>query len=208
MRVKVCGITCYEDAAMALDLGVDALGFNFFPSSPRYIAPEAARSIIRRLPPFAVPVGLFVNVADPQAVKCAAQTAGVQVLQFHGDESSSYCGHFPEWLIIKVLRIGTKPVADDLKSYPVRAFLLDSQDAALFGGTGKAFDWRLVQDRVSFHPIILAGGLSADNVGQAIRIVKPYAVDVCSGVEICPGKKDFAKLGAFMNEVRNADRSL
>ena len=202
MKVKVCGITSYEDAAMALDAGVDAIGFNFFPSSPRYIAPENARLIIRRLPPLVVTVGLFVNEATPEDAAAKGLAAGVRVLQLHGDESSSYCHRLPDWPLIKAIRIGKAAIEDDLEAYPVQAFLLDSRDDVLFGGTGKPFDWSRAKEINSIRPVILAGGLKPDNVREAIRAVRPYAVDVCSGVETAPGKKDAGKLKEFMNEVR------
>jgi phosphoribosylanthranilate isomerase len=206
MKVKVCGITSYEDAAMALDQAVDALGFNFFPSSPRYISPAEARSIIRRLPPFTIAVGVFVNVSGAESLIQTAQLAGVQVLQLHGDETPEYCYQLSGWPLIKALRIGPDGVREDIEAYPVHAFLLDSRDDALFGGTGRSFDWKLAARIKRTRPIILAGGLRAENVGEAIRALDPYAIDVCSGVESRPGKKDPGKLNAFMNEVRNVGR--
>jgi phosphoribosylanthranilate isomerase len=206
MKVKICGITGYDDAVMALDAGADALGFNFFPPSPRYIDPAAARAVIRRLPPFTVTVGLFVNVPEPEKVKETAGVAGVEVLQLHGDESPEYCRSLSDFPLIKVLRIGDRPLDQNLDRYPVQAFLLDVKDDLLFGGTGMSFDWNLAQGLDRSRPIILAGGLRSDNVQEAIRKVRPYAVDVCSGVEKEPGKKDKAKLAAFMNEVRHVSR--
>ena len=208
MKVKVCGITSYEDAEMALAQGVDALGFNFFPPSPRYIRPEVAHSIIRRIPPFVVTVGLFVNVAAPDEVSETARGAGVQVIQLHGDESPEYCIALAEWPLIKALRIGTGDIPENLEEYPVQGFLLDVKDDVLFGGTGKSFDWSLAGSIRRIRPMILAGGLRPDNVREAIRMVKPYAVDVCSGVESAPGKKDARKLIEFMNEVRNVSEFL
>jgi phosphoribosylanthranilate isomerase len=208
MKVKVCGITSYEDAAMVLDQGVDALGFNFFANSPRYIRPEDARSIIRRIPPFVSTVGLFVNVEDPNQISSIAHIAGVQVLQLHGDETPAYCQKLSGWPLIKALRIGKGEGPSGLEDYPVRAFLLDSKDDVLFGGTGKSFDWSMVKDIKRIRPILLAGGLRPDNVREAIRVVAPYGVDVCSGVESAPGKKDAGKLLQFMNEVRNVDDQL
>jgi phosphoribosylanthranilate isomerase len=158
MKVKVCGITSYEDAAMVVDHGVDALGFNFFPRSPRCIDPADAQKIIRRLPPFIVTVGLFVNVAEQSEVSKIARVAGVQVLQFHGDETPGYCRGFKDWPIIKALRIGKDSIFENLEEYPVQGFLLDVKDDALFGGTGKSFDWQLAQNIKHFRPIILAGG--------------------------------------------------
>ncbi len=206
MKVKVCGITSYEDAAMALDQAVDALGFNFFPSSPRYISPEDARSIICRLPPFAATVGVFVNAPSAESLKEIALQSGVRVLQLHGDETPEYCSPLSGWPLIKALRIGRDGIREDIEDYPVQAFLLDSRDDALFGGTGKSFDWKLAAQIKRIRPIILAGGLCPENVREAIRALDPYAIDVCSGVESRPGKKDPAKLNAFMNEVRNVGR--
>jgi phosphoribosylanthranilate isomerase len=208
MKVKVCGITSYEDAAMVLDQDVDALGFNFFPRSPRYINPLEARSIIERLPPFINSVGLFVNVQEPDEVSEIARVSGIQVLQLHGDESPEYCRRLCGWPLIKALRIGKDRIEENLKAYPVQAFLLDSKDDILFGGTGKSFDWKRALEVKKIRPVILAGGLRPDNVGEAIRTVMPYAVDVCSGVESTPGKKDGKKLEEFMNEVRNVSDSL
>ena len=207
MKVKVCGITSYDDAALALDQGVDALGFNFYPRSLRYINPAQARSIIGRLPPFAVTVGLFVNEQHPRAVSETARGAAVQVLQFHGDESPDYCRYFASWPLIKALRLDRASVGAELGEYPVQAFLLDSRDDALYGGTGQTFDWSLAESVKGIRPIVLAGGLRPENVAEAIRTVQPYGVDVCSGVESAPGKKDAGKLIAFMDEVRNASKS-
>jgi phosphoribosylanthranilate isomerase len=208
MKVKVCGITSYEDAVMALDQGVDALGFNFFTRSPRYMRPEDARSVIRRIPPFAITVGLFVNVDEPDQVSIAARIAGVQVLQLHGDETPQYCRALADWPLIKAVRVGENGIPSGLEEYPVQAFLLDARDDVLFGGTGKSFDWSVARDMQRIHPILLAGGLRPDNVREAIRIVAPYGLDVCSGVECAPGKKDAGKLRQFMDEVRNVDRVL
>ncbi len=208
MKVKICGITSYEDAAMIVDQGVDALGFNFFPKSPRYIDPEDARKIIRRIPPFVVTVGLFVNVAEQDRVSEIARSAGIQVLQFHGDETPEYCKGLADWPLIKALRIGSSGIQENPEEYPVQAFLLDVKDDALFGGTGKSFDWNLAKKIKRVRPIILAGGLHPGNVAEAIRVVDPYAVDVCSGVESAPGKKSARKVIEFMNEVRNVNRPL
>jgi phosphoribosylanthranilate isomerase len=208
MKVKVCGITSYEDAVMALDQGVDALGFNFFPPSSRYVMPETARQIIRRLPPFAVAVGLFVN-SDKNAVDSIARFAGVQIIQLHGNESAGYCRELPDWPLIKAVRIGPDRLLEgSLEDYPVRAFLLDSKDDVLFGGTGKPFDWSRAGEIKNIRPVILAGGLRPDNVREAIRVVMPYGVDVCTSVESAPGKKDRIRLIDFMNEVRNVSDSL
>jgi len=205
MKVKVCGITSYEDAAMLLDHGVDALGFNFYPPSPRFLKTGDARAIIRRLPPFVTTVGLFVNVAEAGLVSEMAKTAGVQVVQLHGDETPEYCRRLESWPLIKALRIGDGGMPKDLDAYPVQGFLLDAKDDVLFGGTGRSFDWTLADSLQRSRPIILAGWLRPDNVKEAIRMVRPYGVDVCSGVESAPGRKDAKKIVKFMNEVRNGD---
>lgn len=208
MRVKVCGITSYEDARLALDQGVDALGFNFFPPSPRYIDPAAAQAITRRLPPLTVNIGLFVNAPTAEEVAATARLAGVQSIQLHGDESEEYCRGLAGWPLIKAVRVGDELISREWRSYPVQALLLDSKDDVLFGGTGRSFDWRRVRELGVGMPLILAGGLRPDNVGDAIRIAAPYAVDVCSGVESAPGKKDRGKLREFMDEVRHVCNSL
>jgi phosphoribosylanthranilate isomerase len=204
MKVKVCGITSYVDAAAALDHGVDALGFNFYAPSPRYIRPREAQEIIRRLPALAITVGVFVNLKETLELESVAREAGVHVLQLHGDESPEYCRRLTSWTLIKVLRFGREPLEADPSAYAVQAFLLDARDDALFGGTGKTFDWSRSAEIGKLGPIILAGGLTSDNVASAIREVQPYGLDVCSGVESRPGKKDPAKLREFMDEVRNA----
>lgn len=208
MKVKVCGITSYEDAMLALDLGADALGFNFFPQSPRYIDPRQAHSIIHRIPPFAGSVGLFVNVDSPELLAQTARVAGVRILQLHGDETPDYCRALSEWVLIKALRVGSEPLPRTIaEEYPVQALLLDARDETLYGGTGKSFDWSLVLEIGKTRPLILAGGLHAGNVAEAIRRVRPYGVDVCSGVESGPGIKDPAKLAEFMKEATNVATS-
>jgi phosphoribosylanthranilate isomerase len=207
VKIKICGITRYEDAALAVDLGADGLGFNFYPGSPRYIEPDAAREIIRKLPPLVTAVGLFVN-EDVGRVRRAARRAGVQALQLHGDESPGYCRRLSSWPLIKAVRIGPGFALDGLEPYPVRAFLLDTLDRDLYGGTGRVFDWALAGPVGRLRPVILAGGLRPENVAAAIRTVRPYGVDVSSGVEASPGRKDRARMADFMNEVRDACREL
>ncbi len=205
MKVKVCGITSYEDAALALDCGADALGFNFYARSPRCVSMEAARGIIRRLPPFAARVAVLVNEPDGRGVADAARVSGITALQLHGDETPEYCQSLSGWTLIKALRIGTEPLPESIAEFPVHAFLLDARDDVLFGGTGRVFNWELAAHVARVRPVILAGGLGPDNVRAAVRTVRPYAVDVCSGVESAPGKKDKARLVAFMNEVRRCE---
>ena len=203
MKVKVCGITSYEDAFLALEQGADALGFNFYRPSPRYIDPAKVREIIRRLPPLWVSVGLFVNAAIDE-LREVSRAAGVQVLQLHGDENPEYCRKLPDWQLLKAIHVGADSIREDLREYSVQAFVLDVKDNALYGGTGKSFDWRFAQG--INYPVVLAGGLRAENVREAIQTVRPYGVDVCSGVESSPGKKDAGLLAKFMNEVRNVGR--
>ena len=205
-RVKICGITSFEDAALALDLGADALGFNFYPGSRRFLEFAAARDITRRLPPLATTVGVFVNVADPDEVDAGARAAGVQVLQLHGNESADYCRRLGAWPVIKAVRIDKDWTEESLAGYAVQAYLFDSGGDKQFGGTGTTFDWALARGFRQGQKIILAGGLNPANVAEAIRAVQPYGVDVCSGVESMPGKKDVAKVAAFMNEVLHASR--
>jgi phosphoribosylanthranilate isomerase len=208
LKVKVCGITSYRDASVALGLGADALGFNFYPPSPRYIDPESARRIIRRLPPFVTTVGVYVDADDWHEVERLGRQAKVEVLQLHGNERPEYCRELAHWKLIKTLRIGAGFRPQDLEKFPVSAFLLDTKDPVRFGGTGRTFDWKLAEAIHTQRPLILAGGLCAENVAEAIRTVRPYAVDVCSGVESAPGRKDRRKLVAFMNEVHRASRDI
>ncbi|MBP1596481.1 MAG: trpF [Acidobacteria bacterium] len=205
VRVKICGITSYNDAVLALDLGADALGFNFFPGSPRCLDAAAAREITRRLPPLVTTVGVFVNVPDPDEAAQQARAAGVQVLQLHGDESAEYCRRLADFPVIKALRIGRAPDLQSLRDFPAQMFLFDVRDEQRYGGTGRAFDWLLVRPAALEFRILVAGGLHPSNVAEMIRDVRPFGVDVCSGVESRPGRKDAAKLAAFMNEVWNAN---
>lgn len=207
-RVKVCGITRAEDARLAVELGASALGFNFYPPSPRYIASQAAREIIRELPPFVMTVGVFADEPDGERVAKAAREAGVAVVQLHGPKFPSKNGALENFSLIRAAAVGPDFRLEDLSCPEASAFLLDAFDPRLIGGTGKAFDWSLAREAKKFGAIILAGGLTPDNVGQAIREVRPFAVDVASGVESSPGKKDPAKLRAFFAAVAEADRSI
>jgi len=208
-RVKICGITRMEDATLAVELGAAALGFNFYPQSPRYIAPQAAREIIVRLPPLVMAVGIFANETDGAHIATIARAAGVTVVQLHGPASplpgpgSEGLDGFTVLHAIAVWK-GFKP--ELLQHLKANAFLLDAFDPALHGGTGKTFDWSVAREAKKFGTIILAGGLTPENVGRAIREVEPYGVDVASGVESAPGIKDPAKLRAFFAEVAKAEK--
>jgi phosphoribosylanthranilate isomerase len=206
-RVKICGITRLEDATLAVELGAAALGFNFYPPSPRYIEPQAARAIIKKLPPLVMPVGVFANETDGAHIAAIAREAGVTTVQLHGPaaplpgpDAEGLNGYF----VIHAIAVwkGFKP--EMLQYMKTTAFLLDGYDPALRGGTGKTFDWSVAREAKKFGTIILAGGLTPENVGEAIREVKPYAVDVASGVESAPGIKDPAKLRAFFSSVAKA----
>lgn len=204
-RVKVCGITRLEDARMAIELGAAALGFNFYPPSPRYLAPAAARDIIRQLPPFVMPVGVFADEEEAESVVGVARQAGVAAVQLHGPKYPKQNDVLGDFLIIRAVAVGGEFKVEDLRGLRANALLLDTHGPALRGGTGKSFDWSLAQEAKRFGPIILAGGLTPENVAQAIRQVHPFAVDVASGVELSPGIKDHVKLRAFFAEVERAN---
>jgi phosphoribosylanthranilate isomerase len=202
VKVKICGNTSYDDVALALDLGADAVGFVFYDKSSRHIAPSAARDIVKKLPPFAVKVGVFVNEFDIEVVRSIALMCDLSVIQLHGGESPEYCSRLPEWSVVKALRVNESFDPSHVAHFPVSGVLLDAYDADTYGGTGRLFDWSKAVAAKQYAPsIILAGGLNPENVGLAVKMVKPYAVDVCSGVECKPGQKDKQLLRAFMNEV-------
>ncbi|MGE8465833.1 MAG: phosphoribosylanthranilate isomerase [Pseudomonas putida] len=203
VRSKICGITRIEDALAATEAGADAIGLVFYAKSPRAVDVHQARAIIAQLPPFVTTVGLFVNAARCELNEIL-EVVPLDLLQFHGDETPQDCeGYHRPW--IKALRV--RP-GDDLEAAcrlyaGARGILLDTYVPGVPGGTGEAFDWSLVPARLS-KPIILAGGLNAQNVGQAIAQVRPYAVDVSGGVEQAKGIKDAAKIEAFMRAVKQA----
>ncbi|UTW05244.1 phosphoribosylanthranilate isomerase [Amphritea atlantica] len=203
-RVKICGITRLEDALAAVEAGADALGFVFYPPSPRYVDPAVAEVIIRQLPPFVTSVALFVNESAEQVCAILDQT-GIDLLQFHGDESPEYCAQFSR-PYFKALRMSPDiDVAAETERFALsRAILLDAYRPGVPGGTGEAFDWERIPSDLD-KPLILAGGLDQNNVAKAISRVKPYAVDVSGGVEAAKGIKDSSKLISFMNEVARAN---
>ena len=202
--MKICGITRTADALAAARHGAHAIGLVFYGPSPRYVDPDAAAAIVRALPPFITTVGLFVD-AEEDAVRAIAAHTGVQLLQFHGAESADFCASFglPYMKAVQVRR------ETDLLQYArvflsAKALLLDAFHEDLRGGIGAVFDWGLIPRTLPL-PIVLSGGLTPENVGDAIRRVKPTAVDVSSGVEASKGVKDEAKIAAFITGVRNAD---
>lgn len=201
-RVKICGITNLEDALKAAELGADSLGFIFYKKSPRHINPRTAGLIIRELPPFVTPVGVFVDEELPKVVATAAET-GICTVQLHGNEPPEYC----ERLGIKAIKaIRVRDMADinRLRPYNVSAYLLDTFKEGVHGGTGETFDWDIAVEAKALGRIILSGGLNPENVSEAVEKVQPYAVDACSGIEIKdrPGRKDHAKLKEFMERVK------
>lgn len=201
-RVKICGITNLADALAAADAGADAIGFVFYAKSPRAIRPEVAREIIDALPPFITPVGLFVN-EERARIGEIVDISRIRCIQLHGDEEPSDCV-YDKVSVIKALRVQS---ANDIKAimdYTVAGFLLDAYCPTSYGGSGTCFDWRIaVEAKTIFRgPLILAGGLTPDNVANAIGMVHPYAVDVSSGVERSPGVKDHEKMRAFVNRAR------
>lgn len=194
MEIKICGITNAKDALAAVECGVDALGFIFHEPSPRYVSPEKAREIIDRLPAGRVcKVGLFVNAGVPHIKSIAAQ-CGLDLVQLHGDEGPEFCRDFPASVLIKAVAPKTAEDMERIKAYAVRAILIDARDRGLYGGTGKVCDWDMAAAIAGERPLILAGGLSPDNLEEAIRKVAPAAVDINSGIESEPGKKDHAKM--------------
>jgi phosphoribosylanthranilate isomerase len=203
--IKICGITNTEDAMAAADLGADAIGFVFAPS-PRQIAPDKAREIIMALPSGVQTVGVFVD-EDPERVASTASICRLDLLQFHGKESASYCRGFRQ-RVIKAIRVESPDGLEGCSEYSgvVDAFLLDTYVPGQQGGTGLTFDWNLAVEAKRFGRIILAGGLNPDNVAAAITAVKPYAVDASSGLEQKPGVKDHEKMALFIQAVRHTVR--
>ena len=207
VKVKICGIRSLEEAEAAVEAGADALGFNFWASSPRYVSPETAREIITRLPPFVANIGVFVNEARG-TIEAIAHDLGLAAVQLHGDESPEFCAGFTKLKTIKAVRVSEGFDPQSITRYPVNIILLDTGRAGGYGGTGKTFDWSLAVECARLTRIILAGGLTADNVAEAITTVRPTAIDVCSGVEAEPGCKDLVKLRDFMLAAAKANALL
>lgn len=202
-RIKICGITNVRDAIFAVANGADALGFNMFKTSPRYVPLETAAEIVRQLPPYVTSVALLVNHSE-QEVKKVIASGVFNLLQFHGDETNEFCASFkkPFTKVLRVKNVTDLP-AEIAEFGDSKGILLDTFVEGLYGGTGATFDWS--QLPVIDKPIVLAGGLTADNVAQAIRQVRPYAVDVSGGVELDKGIKDHKKITDFIRQVRAAD---
>jgi phosphoribosylanthranilate isomerase len=203
VRVKICGITNLDDALLAVDAGADALGFVFHAKSPRWIVPEQAAEIIKALPPFVLTVGLFVN-AGLDFVNATAANCCLDRVQLHGDESPAFCAQVVR-PVIKVFRIKDMASLDLIAGYRVAGYLLDAYSPQAYGGTGLTFNWDIAKEARKFAPIILAGGLTPDNVRQAVETVGPFAVDVSSGVEASPGRKDPVKVREFIRRAKGVE---
>lgn len=201
VRVKICGITNVEDALAAVSFGADALGFVFYEQSPRHIFPERVREIVDQLPPFISTVGVFVN-EHPNKINEFMRVSGLTIVQLHGDEPHEMCTLWPG--VIKAFRVRDFSSLDLLKKCRPSAYLLDAYDEKMLGGTGQIFNWDIAVEAKKFGRIILAGGLTMENVQDAVRTVHPYAVDVSSGVEREKGKKDLEIMKRFIERAKEA----
>lgn len=207
VRVKICGITNIEDALASVEAGAELLGFNFYRESPRYIEPAAARRIIDQLSSSVLSVGVFVNERREQLERFADE-AGVQSVQLHGDESASYCLKLKHLFVIKALRVNSNFEPEQAAQYQTGAILLDGFSDRAFGGAGHTFDWSIAaRARPLVGKLFLAGGLNKNNVAEAITAVRPYAVDACSALESAPGRKDHARVRAFIKAAEKAGGS-
>ena len=205
-QVKICGVTNVADALAAAAAGADMIGLNFYDGSPRFISVPTAAEISRALPPFVLRVGVFVNPAEELVMRAIGES-NLSLLQFHGDEPSDFCTQFG-LMSVKALRVQNAESLKQLENFHTDAFLLDAHSKSGLGGTGEKFNWDLAVEAQKFgKPIFLAGGLTPENVADAVRKVRPFAVDVASGVESAPGKKDHAKVKAFIQAVRSADKT-
>jgi len=203
VHVKVCGVTNLDDALASLDAGAGYLGFNFYRKSPRYISPADARLIVEALPAGVTCVGVFVNEAEPCNVQRIAGEAGISAVQLHGDETPEFCSALAGLWTMKALRVGPGFRPELAPRYETDAVLLDTHAAGSFGGTGRTFDWSLARSVSSLvSKLFLAGGLSPENVAAAVGAVRPFAVDVCSGVETSPGRKSAPLVRRFVEAVR------
>jgi phosphoribosylanthranilate isomerase len=201
-EVKICGITSLEDAETAMLAGTVAIGFIFYPGSPRYVTPDRAREISGKLPERICRVGVFVD-HDSKEVRRIVQFCSLDLIQLHGNESPDYCRAFSPSVLIKAVSIQKEEDLELLKDYPVRAILVDAHDPVRRGGTGRTCDWNLARKAGERHRLILSGGLNPENILPAIEAVRPLAVDIGSGVESRPGKKDPGKIKELMAAVRS-----
>ena len=203
VTVKICGITSEADAVAAADAGADAIGLMFYEGSPRCVSIEQAKVISVALPPRIIRVGIFVNAEETLITRAIAECT-LNILQFHGDESPEDCGRFPV-MTLKAFRVAGPETLEEMQQFSTDGFLLDAFSKEALGGTGETFKWELAVRAKEFgRPIFLAGGLTPDNVSDAVRTVEPFAVDVSSGVEIEPGKKCADKMRAFVSAAKGA----
>ena len=205
IKVKICGMTQLKDALFAVEQGVDAVGFIFYKKSPRAVTMKTVREIITKLPPLVDTVGVFVN-ESAERVNKIADYCGLDLVQLHGEESPAFCRKIRR-RVIKAFRVKDLQSIKQLSKFPVSGFLLDTFSDNLHGGTGKTFDWNLALPAKKIGPVILAGGLTPRNIRQAVRRVRPYGVDVCSGVEKSSGIKDLEKVRAFLKNIRSGSKS-
>jgi len=206
VKVKICGITNAPDALAAVEAGADALGFMFYEPSPRHVSIPQVAGIIKELPPFIIKVGVFVDAPEDLVMR-AISDCGLNLLQFHGNEPPEYCTQFGV-MSMKAFRIRDAGSLTALQEYPTDAWLLDAFVADKLGGTGEKFNWDLaIEAKKLGRPIFLAGGLTPSNVAEAVRTVQPYAVDVSSGVEATPGRKDHAKVREFIQAAKSVEVS-
>jgi phosphoribosylanthranilate isomerase len=195
-QVKICGMTNIDDARVAVEAGVDMIGLIFYPPSPRYVTPAQARVIVASLPASVPAIGVFVN-EDVETVARIARDSGVQMVQLHGEETPELCQQL-SWPVVKTFRFTAQVQPEMMRQYAVAAYLIEGFHADLYGGGGVRADWQRVATLHQYGRIMLAGGLTPENVRESIRVVQPYAVDVCSGVEASPGRKDWARIRAFV----------
>lgn len=204
VKIKMCGITNVDDARVAVEAGADALGFVMYRKSPRFVKPAVVKAIVAGLPPFMLPVGVFVN-EEPARVRTLMDECGLALAQLHGDETAPYCQDLGR-PVLKALRLKDRGTFLALAEFSgranVRGFLIDAFSDQAYGGTGQTVDWGLAQEVAQSMPVVLAGGLTPVNVAEAIARVRPYGVDVSSGVELSPGKKDHRKVKAFIHAAR------
>lgn len=200
-KVKVCGITNDDDMMKAAVHGAWAVGFIFVKASPRYVSPSRVRKMLEKLPPFVTPVGVFANQSE-RAVKDILKFTRISTVQFHGEEPPKYCKRFTECKIIKAFRVRDIFDFSQVSRYKVDAYLFDTYQENVLGGSGQTFNWDLLKGQKFERPVILSGGLQGENVLQAIETLQPYAVDVCSGIEKEPGQKDPRKLRTFLDLVK------
>ncbi|MBI1820732.1 MAG: phosphoribosylanthranilate isomerase [Nitrospirae bacterium] len=203
VRVKICGMTSLADAQTAVLYGADALGFIFYQKSPRGVSVQKVKEIIQALPPFVLTVGVFVN-ETAETIRETVRQCGLSLVQLHGDESPEFCGKL-DLRIIKAIRVSRLEDLKRIEEYDVQGILLDAYHPDFYGGTGRTMDWKVLQGIGKEKPIILSGGLTPENVRQAIQTVSPYGLDVCTGVEEKPGKKDPEKIRLFIKKAKEKE---